>query len=256
MARLAENPATRPVPGADDLDVLHPRRSVLVAGELWELREFTLREGFAYAHHAANIEAARAEGRDPAPEFYYLLGVCTGKAAMRIAGLKSEDLHRLTEAWRKLNEAWLSPEPPEARKRRGEPMRWSTAYALLISNGHSQQDIHGYTLRQVQLYLNEIDRLTMRLRIARTFDVNQGMAGGEKAKQYTRDLGKIDETERLLHRRTKRDGNKSPAAEKRRERFRRVAAGARTIEQIFSNRGSETQSAGGGAEAAEPKPGS
>lgn len=175
MARLYQ---PKPVAGADDLEILHPERSVPVAGDLWTVREYSLRDGARYA--AAGRKALEALDRgDPAgAELVTLIAFAVDQDPVRVAGTTEEELSALVKAWRELNASWFKDEPPIKPK---NARRWSEIYATLIARGHPFEQIQTYTLRQVKLFMAEADRAQRRARADRILDVNAGTVGGNEA---------------------------------------------------------------------------
>lgn len=170
----------KPVAGAEDFEILHPEVSVPVAGELWTVREYSVQDGARCAHVARKVLKQLDSGEAAGPELVRLLALAVDRDLVRVAGLSDEDFQTLVDAWRKVNVAWFSDER-KARSRRGKPRRWSTVYATLIARGHDVEQIGKYTLRQIQLYLDEADRADRHARADRIVDFNLGYNGGREA---------------------------------------------------------------------------
>lgn len=177
MARIYK---PKPVIGADDLEIIYPERSVPVAGEIWSIREYSLREGARYAGLARKALDELDAGRPAGPDLVRLLAQAVGKDEFRVAGLEDEDFHLLLRTWREINAAWFTDDPRKVR-RGGKPRRWGNVYCTLIARGHDLDQIGDYTLRQIQLYLDESDRSERSDRASRILDINMGTNGGKEA---------------------------------------------------------------------------
>jgi hypothetical protein len=170
-----------------DLEILHPERTVIVRGEGWVMREYTLLEA-ARLYDAGTKLIAQLEMAAPdVAALVHMLAVATGHGEIEIAALPDEDLARLQKAWEELN----LPIFAELAKKSDTPgARWRDVYATLLTHGHRLADIATYTARQIGLFYDAAKQVEADGSASRIRDVNHGFAGGKEASALIRKLEK------------------------------------------------------------------